>query len=82
MTEINTRKRGSKWEYRFEIASVDGKRKQKSKGEFRTKKGNLEAGTKALNEYNNCDQRYFAKSLPCRPPPVTELPIQTPFIFL
>lgn len=53
MAKVNTRKRGSKWEYRFEIAPVDGKRKQKSKGGFRTKKEALVAGTKALNEYNN-----------------------------
>ena len=52
MAEVNTRKRGSKWEYRFEMASVDGRRKQKSKGGFRTKKEALEAGTKALNDYN------------------------------
>lgn len=53
MAEINTRKRGDKWEYRFEAAKVDGKRKQISKGGFRTKKEALEAGTKALAEYNN-----------------------------
>lgn len=53
MSEINTRKRGDKWEYRFEIAPANGKRRQKSKGGFKTKKEALEAGTKALNEYNN-----------------------------
>ncbi len=53
MAQVNTRKRGSKWEYRFEIASVNGKRKQKTKGGYRTKKEALEAGTKALHEYNN-----------------------------
>lgn len=53
MAEVNTRKRGSKWEYRFETAKINGKRQQKSKGGFKTKKEALEAGTKALNEYNN-----------------------------
>ena len=28
MSVLNTRKRGKSWEYRFEAASVDGKRKQ------------------------------------------------------
>ena len=53
MANINTRKRGTKWEYRFETAKIDGKRKQFSKGGFRTKKEALEAGTKALSEYNS-----------------------------
>lgn len=53
MAEINVRKRGDKWEYRFEGAKIDGKRKQISKGGFRTKKECLEAGTKALAEYNH-----------------------------
>ena len=47
MAQISTRKRGNTWEYSFEIASVNGKRKRKSKGGFRTKKECLEAGTKA-----------------------------------
>lgn len=53
MAEINVRKRGDKWEYRFEGAKIDGKRKQISKSGFRTKKECLEAGTKALAEYNH-----------------------------
>lgn len=42
MAQISTRKRGNTWEYSFEIASVDGKRKRKSKGGFRTKKNVLQ----------------------------------------
>ena len=49
MAQINTRKRNGKWEYRFEIAGMDGKRKQKSKGGYRTKAEALKAGTQALN---------------------------------
>ena len=45
MAQISTRKRGSTWEYSFEVAPVSGKRKRKSKGGFRTKKDALEAGT-------------------------------------
>lgn len=53
MASINVTKRGSTWQYRFEGAKVDGKRKQFSKSGFRTKKEALESGTKALAEYNN-----------------------------
>ena len=53
MAQISTRKRGSTWEYSFEVAPVIGKRKRKSKGGFRTKKECLEAGTKAKAEYDN-----------------------------
>ena len=45
MAQISTRKRGNTWEYSFEVAPVNGKRKRKSKGGFRTKKECLEAGT-------------------------------------
>lgn len=41
------------WEYRFEAAKVDGKRKHISKSGFRTKKEAELAGIKALSEYNN-----------------------------
>lgn len=58
MAELNVRKRGTKWEYRFEAAKVDGKRNQISKSGFRTKKEALEAGTKALAEYNNAGLRF------------------------
>lgn len=51
MAEINTRKRGKTWEYRFELASVAGKRKQKSKGGFRTKSEAIAAGVQAYAEY-------------------------------
>lgn len=53
MAELNVRKRGKKWEYRFEGAKIDGKRNQISKGGFNTKSECVIAGTKALNEYNN-----------------------------
>lgn len=53
MAQINTIKRGNKWQYWFEGEIVDGKRKQYSKSGFLTKKEALIAGTKALNEYLN-----------------------------
>ncbi|QUH18701.1 site-specific integrase [Alkaliphilus sp. B6464] len=58
MAEVNTRKRGDKWEYRFEAAKIDGKRNQISKGGFKTKKEALEAGTKALSEYNHAGMHF------------------------
>lgn len=51
MADINTRKRGRKWEYYFEIAKMDGKRKRISKGGFNTKAEALNEGVKAMHEY-------------------------------
>ena len=43
MSTLNVTKRGDKWQYRFEAASVDGKRKRVSKSGFKTKKEAVEA---------------------------------------
>lgn len=51
-----TRKRGSSWSYYFDLGKVDGKRKKKEKGGFRTKKEAEQALAAALNEYNNVGQ--------------------------
>ncbi len=56
MGQLRTRKRGTTWQYSFETARVDGKRKSVSKGGFRTKADAIAAGTQALNEYNNTGQ--------------------------
>lgn len=53
MAKLNIKKRGSSWQYRFEVAPVDGKRKQVSKSGFKTRKEAEVAGTKAMAEYNN-----------------------------
>lgn len=58
MSEINVRKRGQKWQYQFEAAKVEGKRKQITKSGFKTKKEALEAGVKALAEYNNSGSHF------------------------
>lgn len=47
---ISIRKRGEVYQYSFEIAKVDGKRKRKSKSGFKTKK---EAGVIEYNNYFN-----------------------------
>lgn len=58
MAEVTARKRGSSWSYSFELARVDGKRRRKEKGGFRTKKEALEAGVKAKSEYDNSGQTF------------------------
>ena len=65
MAKINVRDRNkgkpdrkANWEYRFEIARVGGKRNNFSKAGFKTKKEALEAGTKALAEYNNSGKTF------------------------
>ena len=58
MADISTRKRGDKWYYSFEAASVDGKRKRIERVGGKTKKEALEKGIKALNEYNNAGQHF------------------------
>lgn len=63
MAQVNVRNRKkadgtNNWEYRFEAAKVDGKRKHISKGGFKTKKEALEAGNKALAEYNNAGLKF------------------------
>lgn len=59
MAEVSTRKRGTKWQYYFEGASIDGKRQRIYKSGFATKKEALEAGVKALAEYNNTGKIVF-----------------------
>lgn len=57
VAEVNVRKRNNgKWEYRFELASVNGKRQQKSKSGFSTKAEALKAGREALSNYESCGQ--------------------------
>ena len=58
MGQVTTRKRGNTWEYGFEAARVDGKRKRITKGGFRTKKEALQAGNEAYNTYNKTGQFY------------------------
>ena len=53
MSQVTCMKRGSTWQYRFEGAKIGGKRKRFTKGGFATKREALEAGNKAMAEYNN-----------------------------
>ncbi len=58
MSQVNVKKRGTKWQYIFEGAKIDGKRKRITKSGFRTKKEALEAGVAALAEYNNAGAHF------------------------
>lgn len=53
MGKVGTRKRGDKWQYYFEGAKVNGKRKQIVKSGFKSSKEAYSAGVKALAEYEN-----------------------------
>lgn len=46
------------WEFRFELAKVDGKRNQYTQAGFKTKKEAEIAGSKALTEYNNAGKLF------------------------
>lgn len=63
MSDIHVRKRGEKWYYSFEAASIDGKRKRIERVGGKTKKEALEKGVQALNEYNNSGQHFEPASV-------------------
>ncbi|MDK0902763.1 tyrosine-type recombinase/integrase [Clostridium perfringens] len=48
------RKRGTTWYYSFDLGKVDGKRKRKEKGGFKTKTEAQKALREAINNYENC----------------------------
>jgi hypothetical protein len=48
---VSVRKRGKVYEYRIEIASIDGTRKWLTKSGFKTKQEALHEGALAYNEY-------------------------------
>lgn len=53
MADVTVQKRGEVYQYKFEIASIDGKRKFKNKSGFATKSEAKQAGIIAYNEYLN-----------------------------
>lgn len=54
----NGKPKSPNWEYRFEAAKIEGKRKSISKAGFRTKKEAEEAGAKAMAEYNSAGAKF------------------------
>lgn len=61
--KVNARKRGKTWQYYFEVAPINGKRKQIVQSGFRTKKEALEAGHLAKLDYDNTGQVYKASDI-------------------
>ena len=53
MGQVNVKKRGKVYQYQFEIAKVNDKRKYINKSGFKTKAEAIEAGNKAYTEYLN-----------------------------
>ena len=60
---VNVRKRGNYYQYQFEIASIDGKRKQKTKSGFKTKAEAKKAGIIAYNEYMETGHAFTPSSM-------------------
>lgn len=48
---VNVRKRGKSYEYRFEIATIEGTRKWITKSGFETKAEAFKEGAKAYNDF-------------------------------
>lgn len=63
MGSVRTRKRGKSWEWSFEGAPIDGKRKTIQKGGYRTKAEALTAGTKAKAEYDTGGQAFVPSTI-------------------
>ena len=53
MGNVYVQKRGNVFQYQFQIASVDGKRKYKNKSGFSTRNEAFKEGVKAYIEYMN-----------------------------
>lgn len=60
---INIRKRGKVYQYSFEIAKVDGKRRQITKSGFATKAEAQKAGVVAYNEYMNNGKMFKSSNM-------------------
>lgn len=60
---VNVRKRGKVYEYRIEIASIDGKRKWITKSGFTTKQEALQEGALAYNDYYNVGKKQKQKDM-------------------
>ena len=63
MSNVTIQKRGKYYQYKFEIASVDGKRKFLNKSGFRTKSEAEKEGTLAYNEYLNTGKSFSASEM-------------------
>ena len=60
---VSVRKRGKVYEYRIEIASIDGVRKWLTKSGFKTRQEALHEGAIAYNEYYQCGKKQKQKDM-------------------
>ena len=60
---VNVRKRGNVYEYNFDVAKIEGKRKRITKSGFKTKAEALKQGTIAYNEYLNTGKLFSASEM-------------------
>ena len=63
MGSVSIKKRGKYYQYTFDVAKIDGKRKQKSKSGFKTKAEAQKEGTKAYNEYLSTGIEFEEKNI-------------------
>ena len=60
---VNVRKRGNVYEFNFDVAKIEGKRKQITKSGFKTKAEALKQGTIAYNEYLNTGRKFVSNEV-------------------
>ena len=60
---VNVRKRGNVYEYNFDVAKIEGKRKRISKSGFKTKAEALKQGTIAYNEYLHTGRKFISNEV-------------------
>ncbi len=60
---VNVRKKGNVYEYNFDVAKIEGKRKRISKSGFKTKAEALKQGTIAYNEYLNTGRKFVSNEV-------------------
>ena len=60
---VNVRKRENVYEYNFDVAKIEEKRKQITKSGFKTKSEALKQGTIAYNEYLNTGRKFVSNEM-------------------
>ena len=60
---VSVRKRGNVYQYQFDIAPVDGKRKRVTKSGFKTKGEAEKAGIIAYNEYTQTGHNFTPSTI-------------------
>ena len=63
MADVFARKRGKTWEYSFETAKIDGRRRRVWKSGFKTKAEAMDAGMRAKTEYNEAGLHFIPSEI-------------------